>query len=144
MKTEVIELGKTVADIIGRFAFLISDPIEGKPNLPYAVNIISVPFSGIRNGQVKIVCDDELGQKLLSNLVDVESASDTDLVDALQELGNVFAGNLLTTVYGSEHAFDLKPPEWVAARSSSLDFDDKWLFLDCEGSLLGVCVTQNE
>lgn len=143
MKTDLIELEKTVADIIGRFAFLITDPVEGKPTLPYAVNIIIVPFSGIKSGQVKIVCDDELGEKLLSNLIDVETASDVDIVDALQELGNVFAGNLLTTVYGSEHAFDLKPPEWVAARSSSLNFDEDWFFLDCEGSILGVSIAEN-
>ncbi|MCS6893241.1 MAG: chemotaxis protein CheX [Deltaproteobacteria bacterium] len=136
------QLQSELASLISRFAFVISEPLEDPGALPPGVNIIQVDYTGERGGSIFVVTDNELGQKLLSNLIDLETATDADIVDALCELGNVFAGNILTFLFGSKQTYSLKPPKWFAMKSKDLTELDEFVFLDCEGSLLGVRVSE--
>ncbi len=143
MKSLNIKLSQQLADILSKFAFIISDPVEA-PELPPTVNLIIVPYSGPKTGEVKIICDNNLGNLLLFNLIDLDTASDTEVIDALRELGNVFAGNLLTFFYDKQQAFDLKPPIWLAIKTDNLNLNDDWVFLNCEGSILGVSIHEQQ
>ncbi|MCS6961320.1 MAG: chemotaxis protein CheX [Deltaproteobacteria bacterium] len=136
--TDSKNLQREIANLLSQFAFIISEPIEGSPSLPEGINVIQIDFSGPRSGAVLVLTDNELGQKLLSNLIDLDKANDTDIVDALCELGNIFAGNLLTHVYGSRQTYALKPPSWYAIKSKDLKNLEEFNFLECEGSILGV------
>lgn len=69
--------------------------------------LATVGFSGVVNGQLEIICQKPFASALVSNLTGEEA----DPSDALREMANVFAGNLVTAAFDTEHIFDLSTPE---------------------------------
>ncbi|RME59087.1 MAG: chemotaxis protein CheX [Candidatus Dadabacteria bacterium] len=71
-----------------------------------------VAFYGPKKGSYTVICQEPLMKLLAENVLgeDGEEIEDSYLKDALKELANVLAGNLLTTMFSEEETYDLSPP----------------------------------
>ncbi len=62
-------------------------------------------------GSYSIMCQSELLKIIARNLLgNEEEISHDQQIDALKEMSNVLAGNLITAFYGDKPTFDLTPP----------------------------------
>lgn len=102
------------------------------------VIVVGVRFSGPASGQVFIAASSALGEALARNLLagEAEAAVDpADARDALLELVNVAAGNLLPLLHGAGE-YHLGSPEdavWPAGAQLTAA-------IDCVEGVLAACV----
>jgi hypothetical protein len=112
-----------VAGIVETMAFLTPlGPSQGPP--PQALHI-QVAAHGPRSGVVHLAADSSVATAMARNLLALEPdapVADDDAREALRELANVLAGNLLPQVWG-EGEWRLDPPEpgaWPATPDTAV------------------------
>lgn len=103
------ELKAQCARLLEEWALMLVDNCESTEvfETDESFYVTSVGFRGVVDGQVEIICQKPFADALVSNLIGEES----DPADALREMANVFAGNLVTSAFDVEHVFDLSTPE---------------------------------
>jgi CheY-specific phosphatase CheX len=106
MKKELIQ---QCARILEEWSLMLVDECDSTEifELDEPFFLATVDFKGVVNGQVEIICQKPFADALVSNLTGEEG----DPSNALREMANVFAGNLVTATFGTEHIFDLSTPE---------------------------------
>lgn len=111
-----------LAQVAEQMGFLTpTGPGDGPP--PGAL-LAAVPYAGAGAGRVVVAAAPELAQALARNLLALDpdaAVAERDAQDALRELCNVVAGNLLPVVLG-EGEYRLGAPEpgpWPAAAAFS-------------------------
>ncbi len=111
MDKELIK--KVLTDVAQEFAFMFADLLsdQQKTQPPYIKAEMS--FSGLYTGKAIIVSPDSLCKAMINNVLGIDEGS-TDIEvepkDALCEFLNIFCGNFLTSLAGTEPIFELQPP----------------------------------
>ncbi len=109
------DIGTTIVRILEDWAMMLAEPaLENStkvfnPEMPCYVAYLK--FKGVVNGQYSVICQEGFARILAANLIgEDENNSDSERMDALREMANVIGGNLLTTKWGEDTAFDLSSP----------------------------------
>ncbi len=115
-KTTLPTLPKIFSDVLGELAFVFpSEPDEDTPKPRYTLQA-RIAYSGAKSGMLRLRCDGRFASTIAANLLGLDpedSAAEQARLDALKELLNVLAGNLVTELYGTEGLFELSIPEVV-------------------------------
>lgn len=101
-----------LAQVAEQMGFLTPVGVGGDGPAADAV-LVAVPYAGPASGRVVIAATPDLARALARNLLALDpdaQVPEADVQDALRELGNVVAGNLLPAVLG-EGEYRLGPPE---------------------------------
>ncbi len=105
----------TVAEIVGNLGFLtpmgMAEPIPADQR----ERVIEVAYAGACQGRIVIAVGPGLSSELARNMLGIppdEAVSEDDADEALKELANVIAGNLLPMIVGVYKA-SLSPPALV-------------------------------
>lgn len=97
----------------------------------------SLSFTGPKSGELSITMPAELCAEIAGNVLGL-NPGEGDIVeyaqDSLRELLNVFAGNVLTTLYGEDALFDFGTPSIVR-----LD-ETEWQALIDDPSSIGITI----
>jgi chemotaxis protein CheY-P-specific phosphatase CheC len=73
-------------------------------------HVAEAQFEGIICGSFYVVCQSAFAETLASNLLGDDQGHLEVQDDALREMVNVFAGNLLTDAFGTDTVFGISPP----------------------------------
>jgi len=133
-------LALVAARVFEDAAFVFTDrPAEG--DLPaegmWEAGGAAVSFTGTPSGTLHLWAADGFARAAAANMLGLdEAAGPVDSgADALRELLNIIAGNLLTELYGTEPLFNLGIPQALAARELAADMrHENAVWLAAEGS----------
>lgn len=108
---DVIET--VVTNVTEQMAFVFIDPVEASEltDPPAQAVRVTLTFSGAGEGKLTVIADRTIGRELAANLTGADEVSDQEAEQAIKEVVNVIAGQLLTKINGTEPVFDLNPPE---------------------------------
>ncbi len=71
-------------------------------------------FRGIVSGTCYVICQDNFARCITANLLGTfDDPAEEDVQDAIRELINVAAGNMLTSSWGDDCVFKLTPPQMM-------------------------------
>ncbi|MGC8739725.1 MAG: chemotaxis protein CheX [Candidatus Hydrogenedens sp.] len=145
MDKELIK--KVLTDVAKEFAFMFADDwSEQQDAMPPYIKA-EMSFSGPYKGNAIIVTPEELCREMMSNVLGIDE-EETDIEvepkDALCEFLNIFCGNFLTSLAGTEPVFELQPPsaeeineeQWEKIRQDAdfveLSLDDYPVYISVE------------
>jgi len=110
-------LNEVVCNVLEQTAFMFPEPADLKDGISfdeYDFNLAKVSFGGDRTGDVYLIVPTEFCSELAANMLgeDIEeSDSGGKQNDALKEILNIIAGQLLTSLFGEKKIFSLSTPE---------------------------------
>ena len=118
MKTVGLDtLTEVFGEILDQMAFMFAEPVEPEEEAlpaPRESVLAHLKFDGEFSGKLSLAIPTDMCAELAANMLG-EEADDPDAIakgtDALKELLNVLAGNLLTAFAGEEPVFNLGVPE---------------------------------
>jgi chemotaxis protein CheX len=105
---------KTFEELAFLFAFTGDEADTGQTQPAVTARI---SFSGVVSGTLVMKISAVVLPELAANMLGIDEPEETTLDqqnDAFKETLNVFCGNLLPQIYGTQEIFDLDPPEIVA------------------------------
>lgn len=117
MEVVVNAINVAVARILEEWALMMVDPSEAGRNMfdeEAPVYTAKIHFKGPVSGEYQIVCQRSFVETLVSNLLceeSPESMTEEQHLDALKEMANVVAGNLVTETYGKDDVYELSSPQ---------------------------------
>ena len=116
---DVIET--VVTDVMEQMAFVFVDPAEitDFDQMPEQAVCVTLIFSGAADGKLTVIADRAVGRELAANLAGEDQVSEEAADQAIKEVVNVIAGQLLTEIAGTQPVFDLNPPESEALSESA-------------------------
>ena len=124
----------TAVSVLQQTAFIFADEFCGDEAFSDTMDGVSVEFRGPENGVVQLWIAPGMGASIAANMLGVEEDS-IDAAqkssDALKELANIFTGNLLTALYGTEPIFELGIPQ-LLTDSSPHDISQYAVWLNAE------------
>jgi chemotaxis protein CheY-P-specific phosphatase CheC len=138
----------SLADSFETMAFLSPMPAEEPYEPPTDAVLLSVRFAGNSGGVVEMVAPRELGRAAASNMLGVDSPTETQNDDAMKELLNIFSGLMLRRWSSSSrqtvnlslpqiHAFDVATwPEFVSTPGAKV--------MDVEGNIVALRVVTTD
>ena len=91
-----------------------ADMEEGISFDKFEFNIARLAFKGDKSGEVTLIVPNEFCGELAANMLGEEiekSDPKGKHADALREILNIIAGQLLTSLFGDKAVFNLMPPE---------------------------------
>lgn len=104
---------KVLTDVAKEFAFMFADDCSEQQDVMPPYIKAEMSFSGPYKGNAIIVTSEDLCKEMMSNVLGI-SEEETDIEvepkDALCEFLNIFCGNFLTSLAGTEPVFELHPP----------------------------------
>jgi len=112
-------LNKVVCDIMERTAFLFPEPVENPDDANFGnfqQVMATLKYSGEQDGEITLIVPVDLGIELAMNLLgeDVDESDPGDKpYDAIKEILNIIAGQILTDTYGEKAVFNLTAPQSV-------------------------------
>lgn len=109
------EIKKTCVRLLEDWALMLVDETSSEGalfNEKTKFYETEIDFHGSFNGMFTIITQDDFVCKLVDNIIG-EQADDEVKADALCEMANVFAGNLLTAAFGCDLVFDLGSPRCI-------------------------------
>lgn len=125
METDTVknDIKRTCVRLLEEWAMMLVDEVP-EDTQPFHSETkffeTEIDFHGVFNGKFTIITQDEFALKLVENVIGDES-SDEVKKDALCEMANVFAGNLLTTAFGTDLVFDLSSPQCTEKGPEAFD-----------------------
>jgi CheY-specific phosphatase CheX len=117
------------SEVLANMAFLFTEPPADPPLEEVGRLECSIAYRGPTRGRLSLRCTPQFALTLAANLLDIDPESPEAALqgqDALKELLNVLCGQLVTTLYGQEDAFELtipvitRPTEALAANGGEL------------------------
>jgi len=111
-----------ISEVIEELALMSVNEPEEEYTLKGEV-VGSVDFVGPFRGRLSAKCDRKLAVVFASNLLGVEREShqaSEKTCDAFGEMLNILCGNLVTKLFGSQHAFSLSMPTCVQLTDEEL------------------------
>ncbi len=109
-------LGSVICRVLEQAAFMFPEPADMEEGISfdeYEYNIARIAFEGDKSGEIILIVPVEFRAELAANMLGEEieeSDSKGKHADALREILNIIAGQLLTTLYGEKAIFNLMPP----------------------------------
>ncbi len=110
-------LNKVVCDILERTAFLFPEPADLSNGITfdnYELVMATLSYRGDKEGDVTLIVPKELCMELASNLLGEDIDEDDPgekPYDAVKEILNIIAGQLLIEIYGEKALFTLTSPK---------------------------------
>jgi hypothetical protein len=105
------ECMRVIAEVVASLGFLTPIGQCDPPAAPEGAMVVAVGYTGASTGRVLIAADAGLGGELARNMLGLDHpASAEDADEAVRELANVLAGNLVPLLVG-EGEVALDPPE---------------------------------
>jgi len=140
MNVELMEALKTTAlRIMEEAAFLFSDdlPADARPDVDWKPIGAQIHYVGDdRKGALRVWADVAMVRTLAANMLGLEEDDPSGAIqigDALAELLNTIAGNVLTDAWGNALVFHLDIPAKLDAAGWSKDVDAPALWFSVEG-----------
>ncbi len=113
-------LGDLMREVVGELAFMITDEPVGGPDAGAVWLTAEIRYGGPASGVLRCWTTRALATRLAANILGVDTDEGRAMAqaeDALRELLNVLAGQLVTAWHGSVAVFNLTIP--VVQESSS-------------------------
>jgi len=146
-QTDRTLIKKVLTDVAKEFAFMFADDwSEQQDVMPPYINA-EMSFSGPYTGKAIMVTAEELCKEMMSNVLGIDEEEidiEVEPKDALCEFLNIFCGNFLTSLAGTEPVFELQPPsadeineeQWEKIKQDEsfvkLSLDDYPLYISVE------------
>lgn len=134
------KIASKIYNLLEEWAMMLVDPSDSaKDNFDNSEQfyIATIKFKGEKSGSCRAVCQEAFAQTLARNLLGLDDAvENSQTEDALKEMVNVLAGNLLTENYGDTKVFELSTP--IVAKVASTEVEsllenESYQYLaDCE------------
>ncbi len=131
----------TVAEIVGNLGFLTPMGVAEAIPADARERVIEVTYAGACQGRIVIAVGPGLSRELARNMLGIppgDPVSEDDADEALKELANVIAGNLLPMIVGVYKA-SLSPPAQVAPERFP---EGDAICLDLAEGLLAVAIVE--
>lgn len=110
-------LNNAVCRVLEQTAFMFPEPADMLDGISFddiKFVLTELSFSGDECGEVFLIVPDEFCAELSANMLgeDIDDADPKDKrIDALKEILNIIAGQLLTDIYGEKAMFNLTAPK---------------------------------
>ncbi len=110
-------LARITIDALERTAFVLADPADDPEDLPDAVTIASIDYTGPCNGGIDLVASAGFGRNLAASLLGCEASevSESMAAEAVRELANIIGGSIILELGGSDCRYSLGLPRTAPA-----------------------------
>lgn len=131
-------------NVAQNFAFMFADDLEESQDTSPPYVKAEMSFSGPYKGKSIVIAPELLCNTMMNNVLGIDENElnlGIEPKDALCEFLNIFCGNLLTTIAGTEPIFELNPPivneidekEWEEVKNDAdfiqLSLDDYPIYI---------------
>lgn len=126
----------TATRVFEQAAFMFADEVD---TIDYKLDIgVSLSYSGENNGTVELWTVGELALTIANNLLGESGELSGDQLiarqtDAVKEMLNMIAGNLITDLYGTDPVYNLAIPEKIEIPGALSEIPENAAKLNVEG-----------
>lgn len=130
---------KVFTEVAQEFAFMFADDSSEQQAVGPPYIKAEMSFSGHHTGKVIMASPEELCKAMMSNVLgldDEDISVDVEPKDALCEFINIFCGNFLTALAGTEPVFELHPPS-----AEEID-EENWIKIIGNPNFIGLSLDE--
>ncbi len=108
------ELQGALSRVLEELVFALVEPADGMSVNQGQLLLASLRFSGADSGLIQLAVPEVFARQLAADWMGLETSeevSDALMVDAVGELSNVFAGEVLDTWFSEQRDYELETPQ---------------------------------